>query len=466
MSLFDPASDRTAPGAPLAVRMRPRALGEVVGQAHLLGEGKLLRRLIESDELVSLLLFGPPGTGKTTLARVVAEHTSARFVPLNAVTAGVADVRKAVQEAADARRFHGQRTILFIDEIHRFNKAQQDLLLPYVENGTVTLIGATTGNPYFEVNPTLLSRARVLRLEVLGTEDLRALVQRALADPERGLGARNATLTPAAVDHLIDVANGDARIALNALEVAVMTTTPDEHGARVVTVERVEDAMQRRLVRYDGTGDEHYNTISAFIKGMRGSDPDAAVYWLARMLHAGEDPRLIVRRMVIQAAEDVGNADPVALLVATAAAQAVELVGLPEAQIPMAQAAIYIACAPKSNAAYRAIAAANDDVANLPAHPVPAHLRDAHYRGAKALGHGIGYEYPHDHPGGYVPQQYLPDNVAGRRYYEPTDRGREAAIEERLRRWRDTAATESEPQDAGASKTERRDAQREGHDIG
>jgi putative ATPase len=394
MSLFDAAPNDPATGAPLADRMRPRALDEIVGQAHLVGPGKLLRRLIEADEIVSLILFGPPGAGKTTLARVIAAHTRARFAPLNAVTAGVGDVRKAIQEAQDARRFHGQRTILFLDEIHRFNKAQQDLLLPYVEDGTVTLVGATTGNPYFEVNPTLLSRTRILRLEPLEPGDVRMLIDRALQDAARGLGAADAELEPDAAEHLIRAANGDARAALNALEVAVMTTAPGAGGRRVVTLERVEEALQRPLVRYDGTGDEHYDAISAFIKSMRGSDPDAAVYWLARMLHAGEDPRFIARRMVIQAAEDVGNADPVALLLASAAAQAVESVGLPEARIPMAQAAIYIACAPKSNAVYRAISDAMDDAERLAPQPVPPHLRDAHYKGAKSLGHGEGVRLP------------------------------------------------------------------------
>jgi putative ATPase len=431
MSLFESQTDL---GVPLAARMRPRTLEEFVGQEHIVGLGKLLRKLVESDDLTSLILYGPPGTGKTSLAHVIAEHTRAHFVSLNAVTSGVADMRRMIREAQDQRRFHGRRTILFIDEIHRFNKAQQDLLLPYVEDGTVVLIGATTENPFFEVNSTLVSRSRILRLEPLPPEALARLLERALADGERGLGEVRAEVTPEATAHLIDVANGDARIALNALELAVMTTPADADGVRRVTVEAVADALQRRVVRYDKSGDQHYDAISAFIKSLRGSDPDAAVYWMARMLHAGEDPRYICRRMIVHAAEDVGLADHQALLVATAAAHAVEYVGLPEARIPMAQAAIYIACAPKSNAVVRAIGQAAADVENLPSEPVPLHLRDTAYPGARRLGHGRDYEYPHDHPDGFIAQDYVPDAIRGRIYYQPSEHGREAALRERLLR--------------------------------
>lgn len=430
MSLFEPHTDL---GAPLAARMRPRTLEEFVGQEHIVGPGKLLRKLIESDDLASLILYGPPGTGKTSLAHVIAEHTRAHFVSLNAVTSGVADMRRVIREAQDQRRFHGRRTILFIDEIHRFNKAQQDLLLPYVEDGTVVLIGATTENPFFEVNSTLVSRSRILRLEPLPPEALARLLERALADGERGLAEFRAEVTPEATAHLIDVANGDARIALNALELAVTTTPADADGVRRVTVEAVADALQRRVVRYDKFGDQHYDAISAFIKSLRGSDPDAAVYWMARMLHAGEDPRYICRRMIVHAAEDVGLADPQALLVATATAHAVEYVGLPEARIPMAQAAIYIACAPKSNAVVRAIDQAAADVEKVPSEPVPMHLRDTAYPGARSLGHGRDYEYPHDHLDAFVAQDYVPDAIRGRIYYRPTEHGDEAEVYRRLR---------------------------------
>ncbi|MDR5684264.1 MAG: replication-associated recombination protein A [Armatimonadota bacterium] len=454
MSLFEAQTDLRAP---LAARMRPRTLEEFVGQEHILGPGRLLRKLIESDDLTSLILYGPPGTGKTSLAHVIAEQTRAHFVSLNAVTSGVADMRRVIREAEDRRRFHGQRTILFIDEIHRFNKAQQDLLLPYVEDGTVVLIGATTENPFFEVNATLVSRSRILRLEPLSGASVARLLERALSDRERGLGAARAELTAEAIAHLVEVANGDARIALNALELAVATTPPDADGVRRVTVAVVADALQRRVVRYDKSGDQHYDVISAFIKSLRGSDPDAAVYWMARMLAAGEDPRYICRRMIVHAAEDVGLADPQALLVATAAAHAVEYVGLPEARIPMAEAAIYIACAPKSNAVVRAIDRAAADVENLPSPPVPLHLRDASYPGARRLGSGRGYEYPHDHPGGFVPQDYVPEAIRDRVYYEPTGYGEEAGVRERLRRlWRGRKAYSDETAGVGEGDADRR----------
>jgi len=428
---------------PLAARMRPRTLEEFVGQTHLVGPGRIVRRLIERNAPASLILYGPPGTGKTSLAAILAQELGAHFVSLNAVTSGVADVRRVIQEADDRLRFAGQRTILFIDEIHRFNRVQQDQLLPAVEQGTVVLIGATTHNPFFDVTPTLLSRTRVLRLEPLRSDEIRTLVERALRDPERGLGQERVELTEEAMRHLVEAANGDARVALNALEVAVQTTPLGPDGVRRVGLGEVEEALQRRVIRYDKSGDEHYDVVSAFIKSLRGSDPDAAVYWLVRMLEAGEDPRFVARRMVIHAAEDVGLADPTALLVATAASWAVESVGMPEAQIPLAEAAIYIACAPKSNAVVRALDRARSDLERVPTQPVPAHLRDASYGGARVLGHGEGYLYPHDFPGGFVEQDYLPENLRGRIYYEPTDHGMEAEIQRRLRQlWRTRRRTQ------------------------
>jgi putative ATPase len=448
MALFEP--DQAS--LPLAARMRPRTLEEFVGQRHLLGPGKFLHRLLTSGQLVSLILYGPPGTGKTSLAHVLAHTLRAHFVSLNAVTSGVAEVRRVIQEARDRLRYRGERTLLFLDEIHRFNRSQQDLLLPAVEDGTVILVGATTQNPFFDVNPTLLSRCRLLRLEPLRPEEIGEIVERALRDPERGLGRERVELSPEALRHLVDAANGDARVALNALEVAVRTTPPDADGIRRVGLAAVEEALQRRVIRYDKSGDEHYDVVSAFIKSLRGSDPDAALYWLVRMLEAGEDPRFIARRMIVHAAEDVGLADPTALLVAVAAAQAVEFVGLPEAQIPLAEAALYIACAPKSNAVVRAIDRARADLEHLPASPVPLHLRDASYPGAAQLGHGQAYRYPHDFAGGFVEQDYLPENLRGRVYYEPTDQGREAEIRERLRRlWGDRRRPpESAPRDSAS----------------
>lgn len=429
--------------APLAVRMRPRTLEEVLGQEELIGPGRPLRVAVEADRLPSLILYGPPGSGKTTLAEVIAATTQADFASLNAVGSGVADVRKVLQQARDSLRYHGRITVLFIDEIHRFNKAQQDALLPAVEDGTVALIGATTENPYFSVNAPLLSRARIFRLHALSDEHLTTLLKRALTDERNGLGARSVQLDDAAVQALLRAANGDARALLNNLETAVDVAAAQARIANqppdapiVVTAEAVTTAVQTRAVVYDGDGDEYYDTMSAFIKSMRGSDPDAAVYWLARMLEAGEDPRTIARRLIVHASEDVGNADPHALPMATAAAAAVEHVGLPEARIPLAQAAIYIATAPKSNASYAAIDRALDAVRNERWDPVPMHLRDTSYRGAKQLGHGAGYKYPHDFPGHYVPQQYLPDNVKDRRFYEPSGEGYEAALRERLQRFR------------------------------
>ncbi len=437
MELFrQGTAERLAAEAPLAARMRPRTLEEFVGQEHLLASGKVLRRAIERGELTSLILYGPPGTGKTSLAHVIAHYTESEVEQVNAVTAGVGELREVIARARDRRMLHGRRTILFIDEIHRFNKAQQDVLLPHVEDGTVVLIGATTENPFFEVNSTLVSRSRIFRLEPLGEEALRTIIHRALTDAERGLGPFRVEVGDAAMAHLIAVSNGDARIALNALELAGMTAPPDAGGVRTVTLESVEDAAQRRALVYDRAGDSHYDHISAFIKSMRGSDPDAAVYWMARMLAAGEDARFIARRMVIHAAEDVGMADPMALVVATAAAQAVEFVGLPEARIPMAEAAIYIATAPKSNAVVQAIGSAMTDVEEQRADPVPVHLREpGHPLVAQRLGHGAGYKYAHDYPGGFVPQQYLPDSVKDRVYYRPAGAGFEMEIRSRLERW-------------------------------
>lgn len=450
-SLFDdePTSAEAAappavdPGAPLAARMRPRTLDEFVGQAHIVGEGTLLRRVIERDQLSSVIFWGPPGCGKSTLAMLIARHTRAHFETFSAVLSGVAEIRKAFEAARQRRKATGKRTILFVDEIHRFNKAQQDALLPHVEDGTITLIGATTENPYFEVNTPLISRSRIFRFEALKEADIRDLLHRALKDEERGLGQLHAALEPEAEEHLLMVGNGDARSTLGALETAVLTAEPDAEGRRTITLALAEQAVQQRALAYDKDGDQHYDIVSAFIKSMRGSDPDAAVYWLHRMLASGEDPRFICRRMVIHASEDVGLADPMALVVANAAAHALEYVGLPEAQIPMTQAAIYIACAPKSNAVVNAIGKVQADLKSRPQGPVPIHLRDSHYKGAKALGHGRGYKYPHDYPGNYVKDTYVPEGSTSGPYYEPTGNGREATLRERVERWRKMEQGES-----------------------
>lgn len=415
--------------------MRPRTLDEVHGQQQIIGPGRLLRRSILADRLSSLIFYGPPGTGKTTLARVIANTSKMAFEQLNAVTAGVADIRRVVSAAKDRLGMGERRTILFVDEIHRFNKAQQDALLPYVEDGTIVLIGATTENPYFEVNPPLVSRSRVFRLEPLPDQEMQAVLQEALADGERGLGELNASLTSEALEHLVRVANGDARSALNALELAVLTTDPDQAGNRLISLDVAAESIQQRAVLYDKNGDQHYDTISAFIKSMRGSDPHAALYWLARMLYAGEDPVFVARRIVICASEDVGNADPHALMLATAAAQAVAMVGLPEARLALAQAVTYIACAPKGNAVTSGIAEAWADVENETNVSVPQHLRDAHYKGAVKLGHGVNYQYPHDFPGHFVRQQYLPDNLREKRYYQPGSNGYEQTQRQRLSQW-------------------------------
>jgi putative ATPase len=430
-SVAEPPADANEP---LATRMRPRTLDDYVGQEHLLGPGKLLRRAIEADRLYSALFYGPPGTGKTSLAEVIARATRAKFERLSGVESTVADIRRVIAAAANRLQHNPQaRTILFIDEIHRFNRAQQDALLPDVERGTVRLLGATTENPFFAVNGPLVSRSQIFQLEPLRPEDLRRLLESALRDKERGLGQYRVRLEDSAAEHLATISDGDARKCLNALEVGVLTTEPGPDGVIDYTRAVAEESIQRKAVVYDPTGDGHYDTISAFIKSMRGSDPDAAIYWLAKMLYAGEDIRFIARRLVICAAEDVGLADSQALVVAVAAQQAAEFVGLPEAQIPLAQATIYIATAPKSNRSYAALNKANGDVRAGVTLPVPVHLRSTAYKGSQRLGHGADYQYSHDRPEAYIPQAYLPE---GRRYYEPSDRGSEKRIAERLAHWR------------------------------
>jgi putative ATPase len=435
MDLFEYSlSDELKKEAPLAARMRPRILDEVVGQEHILGPGKLLRRAIEADRLGSIILWGPPGTGKTSLASVIANTTESAFEAMSAVMAGVKELRQIVAAAKNRRVMTGRRTILLVDEIHHFTKTQQDALLPHVEEGLITLVGVTTENPYFEVIGALVSRSRIFRLEPLGEDELKLIVIRALEDSDRGLGDKNAELEEDALAHLVRVAGGDARVALNALELAVETTEPDAEGAIRVSLEVAEDSIQQRAVLYDKDGDAHYDTISAFIKSLRGSDPDGALYWLARMIHAGENPRFIARRMIILASEDIGNADPQALTVATSAAQALEWVGLPEGQYSLAQAAIYLATAPKSNSAggyFKALA----DVADEGVVEVPDHLKDPS-RDGEALGHGKDYKYPHQYRGHFVRQQYLPDRLQGRVYYEPSEEGYEREIRRRIAEWR------------------------------
>lgn len=433
MDLFDYMRANTMEKeSPLASRMRPTTLDEVVGQKHIIGKDKLLYRAIKADKLGSVIFYGPPGTGKTTLAKVIANTTSARFEQINATVAGKKDMEEIVKNAKDSIGMYGQKTILFVDEIHRFNKSQQDYLLPFVEDGTITLIGATTENPYFEVNNALLSRSRIFELKPLEKQDIRELVMRAVYDTEKGMGTYSADITDEAADFLADVANGDARAALNAVELGILTTDKSDDGKIHITIDVAAECIQKRVVRYDHDGDNHYDTISAFIKSMRGSDPDAAVYYLARMLYAGEDVKFIARRIMICASEDVGNADPNALVVAVSAAQAVERIGMPESQIILSQAAAYVATAPKSNAAYMGIAKAMKTVADTRTMSVPAHLQDRHYKGAEKLGHGLGYKYAHDYPNHYVTQQYLPDGVEGMRFYEPSENGYEKKIREHM----------------------------------
>ena len=434
--LFDEQADRhREEQAPLADRMRPRTLKEFVGQEHFVGEGKLLRRAIEADRITSVLFYGPPGTGKTTLAEIIANTTEAHFTSLNAVLSGVADLREAVQMAKNRLKHHQTRTILFVDEVHRFNTAQQDALLPHVEDGTVTFIGATTENPYFEVNDALVSRSRLFELEPLGAEALRRIAAMALTDPDRGYGDRDVQVTEEALDHLIDTANGDARSVLNALELAVETTDPDTDGTVRIDLAVAEDSIQQRAVLYDKEGDAHFDTISAFIKSLRGSDPDAALYWLARMLYAGEEPRFILRRMLIFAAEDVGLADPRALQVAQSAAAGFDYVGMPEGQFLIAECCLYLATAPKSNTAFSYFDAL-DHVREEQTDDIPAHLKDAN-RDKEGLGHGEGYKYPHAYREHYTPQQYLPNEMQGTYFYEPTEQGYESEVAQRLADWRE-----------------------------
>lgn len=435
MDLFDYMSEKNKESeAPLASRMRPRTLDEVVGQEHIIGKDKLLYRAIKADKLGSVIFYGPPGTGKTTLAKVIANTTSAKFLQINATTAGKKDMEAAVDAAKESLGMYGKKTILFVDEIHRFNKGQQDYLLPFVEDGTIVLVGATTENPYFEVNSALLSRSIIFELKTLTKENIAALLFRAAEDGERGMGAFGAVLEQDAADFLADAANGDARAALNALELGVLTTARGEDGKIHITLPVAAECIQKRTLKYDKAGDNHYDTISAFIKSMRGSDPDAAIYYLARMLSAGEEVAFIARRIMICAAEDVSNADPNALVVATAAAQAVERLGMPEGRIVLAQAAAYVACVPKSNSAIMAIDAALAAVEKDKTPPIPAHLKDSHYPGAEKLFHGMGYKYAHDYENHYVKQQYLPDEYKDRRFYLPSDNGYEREIQEYFRK--------------------------------
>ena len=428
MDLFDYMKEQTLENeSPLASRMRPVTLEEVAGQEHIIGKDKLLYRAIKADKLGSVIFYGPPGTGKTTLAKVIANTTSARFKQINATVAGKKDMEEVVKEAQQHLGMYGKKTILFVDEIHRFNKGQQDYLLPFVEDGTLILIGATTENPYFEVNSALLSRSIVFELKPLEKEDICKILERAVSDCERGMGSYHAVLHEDAKSFLADIAGGDARAALNALELGILTTQKSEDGKIHIDLETASQCIQKRVVRYDKTGDNHYDTTSAFIKSMRGSDPDAAAFYLAKMLYAGEDIKFIARRIMICAAEDVGNAEPQALQVAVAAAQAVERLGMPEAQIPLAQAVTYVASAPKSNAAYMAIAEAMEAVKNTKT-TVPVHLQDSHYKGAAKMGHGAGYKYAHDYPNHYVEQQYMPSELKGRVFYNPTENGYEQNI--------------------------------------
>ena len=439
MDLFDYMRETTKEKeSPLASRLRPTTLDEVVGQQHIIGKDKLLYRAIKADKLSSVIFYGPPGTGKTTLAKVIANTTSAEFTQINATVAGKKDMEEVVNKAKELKGMYQKRTILFIDEIHRFNKGQQDYLLPFVEDGTIILIGATTENPYFEVNGALLSRSSVFELRPLLQEEVETLILRAVQDEKKGMGSYHAVIEEDALHFLADLAGGDARSALNAVELGILTTPRSEDGMIHITLEVASECIQKRVVRYDKTGDNHYDTISAFIKSMRGSDPDAAVYYLAKMLYAGEDIKFIARRIMICASEDVGNADPMALNVAVSAAQAVERIGMPEAQIILSQAVLYVATAPKSNSACNAVFAAMDNVKKYKT-TVPVHLQDAHYRGSAKLGHGIGYKYAHDYPNHYVKQQYLPDEIKDAVFYEASDNGYEQTIKAHMKRIKDEA---------------------------
>ena len=435
MDLFDYMREQQKESeSPLASRMRPTTLDEVVGQQHIIGKDKLLYRSIKADKLSSIIFYGPPGTGKTTLAKVIANTTSAEFMQINATSAGKKDMEEVISKAKDNQGMYGKKTILFIDEIHRFNKGQQDYLLPFVEDGTIVLIGATTENPYFEVNGALLSRSVIFELKKLSNEDIRELLKRAVTDVEKGMGSYNAQIDDEALDFLADVCNGDARAALTAIELGVLTTDRSEDGIIHIDINVASECIQKRVISYDKNGDNHYDTVSAFIKSMRGSDPDAAVYYLARMLYAGEDVKFIARRIMILASEDIGNADPMAMVVAAACAQEVERVGMPESQIILAQAVTYMACAPKSNSAVEAISKAMNCVRETKTPPVPTHLQDAHYKSSSKLGHGVGYKYAHDYPNHYVKQQYLPDGLENEVFYEPSDNGYEEKIQEHLKK--------------------------------
>ena len=460
MDLFDHAmQERLEHEAPLAQRMRPRTLDEFVGQEHMLGPGKLLRRAIEADRLFSsIILWGPPGSGKTTLAQIIAHTTRSHFETISAVLAGIPELRKIIQDARERRRMNGIRTILFVDEVHRWNKAQQDALLPHVETGMITLIGATTENPYFEVIKALVSRSRIFQLNPLTPEQLKMILERALADSEHGYGDRKISIDPEALQHLSEVAGGDVRNALNALELAVESTQPDEEGVIHINLDTAQESIQQRAVLYDKDGDAHYDTISAFIKSVRGSDPDAALYWLAKMVYAGEDPRFILRRLIILAGEDIGLADPMGLVVATSAFTAFENIGLPEGVYPLVEATLYLATAPKSNSA-GAYFKALDQITKEGVGEVPTHLMDDS-RDAAALGHGKGYQYPHSFPGHFIPQQYLPRELLGTQFYKPSDQGYEAEVAERLARWREAQAralgTSTDEHDDPSTDTTRR----------
>ena len=435
MDLFDYMREQQKESeSPLASRMRPTTLDEVVGQQHIIGKDKLLYRAIKADKLSSIIFYGPPGTGKTTLAKVIANTTSAEFMQINATSAGKKDMEEVISKAKDNQGMYGKKTILFIDEIHRFNNGQQDYLLPFVEDGTIVLIGATTENPYFEVNGALLSRSVIFELKKLSNEEIRELLKRAVTDVEKGMGSYNAQIDDEALDFLADVCNGDARAALTAIELGVLTTDRSEDGIIHIDINVASECIQKRVISYDKNGDNHYDTVSAFIKSMRGSDPDAAVYYLARMLYAGEDVKFIARRIMILASEDIGNADPMAMVVAAACSQEVERVGMPESQIILAQAVTYMACAPKSNSAVEAISKAMNCVRETKTPPVPTHLQDAHYKSSSKLGHGVGYKYAHNYPNHYVKQQYLPDGLENEVFYEPSDNGYEKKIQEHFKK--------------------------------